>query len=69
MKNEVLVKRFVRGATAGAVTSMLAITISAPSTWSEMVTIFNNLLLAGGFGAITGLLMALDKWARWDEEK
>jgi hypothetical protein len=59
-----VILRFVRGCVAGAVSTMLTITLSAPSTWREMYAILSSLALAGTIGAITGGLMALDKYLR-----
>lgn len=59
--------RFLKGMIAGAVGSMAVVTINMPTAWSGFVQIFNSLGIAALFGAITGLLLALEKWATWTE--
>ena len=59
--------RFLKGAIAGAIASMGVVTISEPTIWSDFVSIFNSLALAGSYGAITGLLLALQKYNSWIE--
>jgi hypothetical protein len=59
--------RFLKGAIAGAVASMSMVTIQQPSVWADFGTLFSSLGMAGLFGAITGLLLALQKWATWTE--
>lgn len=59
--------RFLKGAIAGAISAMCMVTISAPTVWTDIITILNSLLMAGVFGAITGLLLAGQKWASWKD--
>ena len=66
MINSVL-KRFAKGAIAGAVTSMSVVTIQTPTMWSDFHLILNNLGIACVSGAMVGLLLALHKWASWTE--
>lgn len=60
-------KRFLKGAISGAITMMGMVTLVAPTTWSDFSSIFSALGVAGLFGAINGLLLALNKWASWKE--
>jgi len=62
-----LVKRFLKGTIAGAVSAMTMVTINVPSVWGDFNTILNSLIMAATFGAITGLLLSLQKWASWKE--
>jgi hypothetical protein len=62
-----VVKRFLKGIIAGAVASMCMVTINQPSVWADYGTIFNSLGMACAFGGITGFLLALQKWASWEE--
>lgn len=55
--------RFLRGAIAGAVSTM-AVIIPAVNGWEELSIWLSTLALAGIVGAITGGLLALDKWIR-----
>lgn len=64
--NSVL-KRFLKGAISGGLTAMSLVTLSEPSMWSDFIGILNMLAMAGLFGALNGLLLALNKWASWKE--
>ena len=64
-----IIKRFLKGIVAGAISSMCLVTIQQPTIWTEFGTIFNSLGLACAFGGITGLLLALQKWASWTDEE
>ena len=59
--------RFLKGLISGAVTAMGMVTLVTPSTWSDFSGIFSTLGVAGIFGAINGLLLALNKWVNWKE--
>lgn len=59
--------RFIKGAVAGAIASMGMVVIQTPSAWSDLNLLLGNLGLAAAFGAITGLLLALQKWATWQD--
>ena len=62
-----ILKRFFKGMISGAVTSMGMFTLVQPTLWSDFKAIFSGLAIAGLFGAINGLLLALNKWASWKE--
>jgi len=68
MKYKAILTRFLKGIIAGAVSSMAMVTITQPAIWSDFSTIFNSLGLACAFGAITGLLLALQKWTSWEDD-
>lgn len=59
--------RFAKGAIAGAVGSMVLVTIKQPSVWTEFLPLLSNLGISGAYGALTGLLLALNKWTTWTE--
>lgn len=59
--------RFFKGAIAGAVTAMGMVTLVQPTAWAEFSSIFSSLGIAGLFGAINGLLLALNKIYTWKE--
>lgn len=59
--------RFAKGAIAGAVVSMGVVTLKQPGVWLEFIPLLNNLAIAGTYGALVGLLLALNKWATWTE--
>ena len=59
--------RFVKGALAGAATSMSMVALNTPTVWSDFNLILDGLAVAGTFGALTGLLLAFEKWASWKE--
>lgn len=59
--------RFTKGLVSGAVTAMVAVPIIMPVEWQGFREIVNNLLIAGCFGGGVGLLLALQKWASWQE--
>ena len=62
-----ILTRFGKGAVAGAVASMALVSLGTPSLWSDFSSIFNALGVAALSGAMTGLLLALQKWASWQE--
>lgn len=62
-----ILKRFFKGMISGAVTSMGMLTLAVPTMWSDFKPLLSALAIAGLFGAINGLLLALNKWASWKE--
>lgn len=66
-KYNAVLKRFLKGAISGALTAMGLVTFSEPKMWSDFIGILNMLAIAGLFGALNGLLLALNKWASWKE--
>ena len=59
--------RFLKGLIAGAVSSMGMVSYQNPTVWLDFSLIFNALGVAAVAGAITGLLLAIQKWASWEE--
>lgn len=66
-KHKSVFKRFLKGAISGAVTAMSLVTMVTPSVWSDFNSILGSLAMAGLFGAINGLLLALNKAYAWKE--
>lgn len=62
-----VLKRLLKGFIAGAVGSMSIIVIASPANFNEIAILLKALLLAGVGGGISGLLLALQKWASWKE--
>lgn len=56
--------RFLRGAVASAVASMVMIQVSGVSSFSDIETFLKALIIAGFVGGVSGGLMALDKYFR-----
>lgn len=66
-KITVILNRFMKGALAGAITSMSMVTYANPTLWSDFNSIFSALGIPAVSGAITGLLLAAQKFASWKE--
>lgn len=58
--------RFFRGAISGAVASMTALQVAGAHSFAEVGSFIHSLGIAGIMGAITGGLLALDKYIRSD---
>lgn len=61
-------KRFLKGMISGAMSTVMLVTYKAPTVWSDYSQILNALGLAATFGALTGLILAINKWATWKDE-
>jgi hypothetical protein len=66
-KTKSILTRFAKGFVAGADTSMVAVPLVAPVDWTGFLPILNSLAMALVFGGISGLLLALQKWASWQD--
>ena len=64
--NSVLI-RLLKGIIAGAIASMGLVTLSQPAIWSDFNTMLSHLGLALVYGAVTGLLLALQKYVSWTD--
>jgi len=60
-------KRLLKGLIAGGVAAMALVPLVLPNTWSGFLPTFNTLGIAFAFGGLTGLILALQKWANWKE--
>lgn len=56
--------RFLRGAVAGAVSTMVVIQFNGGNSLTDLQSFFSSLAVAGVVGGVTGGLMALDKYFR-----
>ena len=59
-----LALRFLRGAIAGAVSTMVVMTPSIIKEWRDIMVWLSALAIAGIVGAISGGLLAVDKYIR-----
>jgi len=64
-----VINRFAKGIIAGAVSAMSMVAITQPEIWKDFNGILESLAMAATFGAITGLLLALQKWSSWVDEE
>ena len=62
-----ILRRFAKGFIAGAITAMTAVPVIMPSDWSGFLPILNALAIAGVFGGMVGVLLAIEKWASWKD--
>ena len=60
-------RRFAKGFIAGAITAMTAVPVIMPSDWSGFFPILNAFAIAGVFGGMVGVLLAIEKWASWKD--
>lgn len=56
--------RFLRGAVAGAVSTMILIQFNGGHSFSDVQVFLSSLAVAGLVGGVTGGLLALDKYFR-----
>ena len=56
--------RFFRAFVAGALTGVSIITVSDVTTWTDLGTTINAMLVSAVIGGINGVIMALDKAVR-----
>lgn len=63
-KIKIVFFRFLRGAVAGAVSTMILIQFNGGNSFADVQVFLANLAVAGIVGAITGGLLALDKYFR-----
>ena len=65
MKTKVIALRFVRAFITGALSTMVLLTASDISNWSDLASALNVLAISGVIGGINGILQAGDKLLRW----
>jgi hypothetical protein len=63
----VIFKRFLRVFIFSAAAAMGTITIGQVLTWQSVISLLNNLAIAGVIGGISGVIAGVDKWSRWEE--
>jgi hypothetical protein len=66
-KTKSILMRFVKAALSGMFASMGMVTIVAPSNWLEFANLLNILAISAIYGALTGIIMAGQKWYSWKE--
>ena len=66
-KIQSILVRFLKGLASGAITAMVAVPLVMPKEWAGFTDLAQSLLMAGAFGGGVGLLLALQKWASWEE--
>ncbi len=59
-----IIMRFIRGLVSGAVSAMILIAPMGVSSWGDVYGWLNSLAMAGLLGAISGALLAVDKYLR-----
>lgn len=64
IKAKLVFFRFLRGAVAGAVSTMVMIQFTGGNSFSDLQAFLSSLAVAGIVGAVTGGLLALDKYFR-----
>mgnify|MGYP007064332912 CR=1 FL=1 len=62
MKTQMILKRFAKGFISGAVATMILVPAISPADFKELKVWLMSLILAGIFGGVNGLLLALNKW-------
>jgi len=67
-KTKAILMRFVKAFVGGFTGAILAAGIAQASGWANFTSILDALLIVGLTGGISGLLLALQKWATWVEE-
>lgn len=66
-KTKSVLVRFIKGFISGAITAMVAVPIVVPVEWGGFLGILNMLGIAGTFGGMVGLMLAIQKWASWTD--
>jgi ABC-type proline/glycine betaine transport system permease subunit len=57
--------RFLKAAVSGMFSALGLITIAMPSNWTEVPALLSMIALACLYGAVTGVIMAGQKWYSW----
>lgn len=60
--------RFAKAAIAGALAQAALISVNNIQTWADLSSALNNIVLSLTVGAVSGILMAAEKWASWTEQ-
>lgn len=59
--------RFLKGAIAGGATALGLVTYQIPTAWSDFPSVLNTLAIVFAGGCLTGLILAIQKFASWEE--
>lgn len=62
-KTQMVLKRFAKGFVAGAISTMILVPAISPADFKQLKVWLMTLLLAGIFGGVNGLMLAINKWA------
>lgn len=68
-KTKAILTRFGKAAVAGALSQMGLITIITPSNLTQVSSILASLAFSAFSGALTGVIMAGQKWYSWKDEE
>ena len=60
-----LLKGFIAGAVATLATAVAV--LNNVHTWTDLYTAFSMLALSAMIGGVTGLVLAAEKWASWQD--
>lgn len=66
-KTKVIGLRFIRSFISGFLATASLITIQSVSTWGDLSTALQALVLAATVGGINAVLLAGDKMVRWQD--
>ena len=66
-KLESILKRFLKAAISGIFSALGLITLAMPQNWTEVPALLSMLSLACLYGALTGIIMAGQKWYSWKD--
>lgn len=58
--------RFLKVFISTLVVTMATITVSSETTWIDLITEFNSVLMIACFSAVNGALVAMDKLIRFE---
>ena len=59
--------RFIKGAVAGMLAALGAITMQVPTTWASLESALVALAYAAVVGFFSGGFLALEKWYNWSD--
>jgi hypothetical protein len=66
-KTKSILMRFVKAAVSGIFSALSLITLAMPQNWTEVPALLSMLSLACLYGALTGIIMAGQKWYSWKD--
>lgn len=61
-----IITRFIKGAVFSGASAVAVVSYATPTAWSDFPHILNTLGIVFIGGALSGFLLALEKWATWD---
>jgi hypothetical protein len=66
-KAKAILIRLAKGFIAGASGALVSVVFTAPTSWETLLSTLNVLAIAGVAGGISGLILAIHKWANWTD--